>query len=111
MAYSALNAGPAPLDPLSDEQRLAQMLFASVTWDLLRALPEKFVSRLNISAARVAALQCVLEKPRGDTGGIPTWVQKDLFIEVRLDLIDMNSLMDEGNPHDLYGGMQEANRR
>ena len=31
LAYSALQAGPAPPDPLSDKQRLAQMLFASVT--------------------------------------------------------------------------------
>jgi len=90
------------------------MLFASVTltqMDLLRALPEKFAPRLNMSAARVAALQSVLAKPGGDTGGIPTWVQQDRFIEVRLNLIEVNSLIDGGNPQDLYSRMQEAIRR
>ena len=90
------------------------MLFASVTltqMHLLRALPEKFAPRLNISAAKVVALQCVLAKAGGDTGGIPTWVQQDLFIEVRLNLVEVNSVMDGGNPHDLYGRMQEAIRR
>ena len=114
LAYSALQEGPAPPDPLSDEQRLAQRPFASVTltqMDLLRALPEKFAPRLNISAVRVAALQCAGAKPVGDTGGIPTWVQQDRFIEVRLNLIEVNSLIDGGNPQDLYSRMQEAIRR
>ena len=59
--------------------------------------PEKFASRLNTSAGKVAALQCVLTKPEGGIGSIPTWVQKDWFTEVRLNLIKESSLIDGGN--------------
>ena len=55
-AYGALQAGTAFLDPLSDEQRLAQALYASVPlmqMGLLRALSKKFASRLDTSGARV----------------------------------------------------------
>ena len=50
-------------------------------------------------------LECVFTKPGGGTGGIPTWVPKDRFIEVRLNLIEMNSLIDG---HDLYSRKQKA---
>ena len=38
-------------------------------------------------------------------------MQQDRFIEVRLNLIEVNSLIDGGNPQDLYSRMQEAIRR
>ena len=46
---------------------------------------------------RLAGLQCVLTKPGGGIGSIPTWVQQDRSKEVRLNLIEEKILIDGGN--------------
>ena len=52
---------------------------------------------LDWTPTRLAALKCLLIKSGGDIWSIPTWLQKDRFIEVRLNLIEENSLIDGGN--------------